>query len=163
MKIEPKIIFGIRTSGAVTLTITAEGQLPQQLPDLWIKTSEKECTVPCSNKTWVTPLGVGDYIVYMPAPGESWFDGRLTFELSAPAMIVSYINTDTAKKLQAWTVAAGTAVTVGMADSKNPWPPPLASNVDPAPLADPVWLGSTLATMAEQVTITRSAPPPCRP
>jgi len=155
MKIEPKFIFGIRTSGAVTLTITAEGQLPQQPPDLRIQTSEKECTASCSNKTWIATLGVGDHIAYMPAPGESWFDGRLTFELSAPATIVSY---NTAEVLLAWTHTTGT-----LSDSKNPWPPPLASNVDTALLADSAWLSSTLATMAGQVTITRSAPPPCRP
>lgn len=146
-----RLIFGIRTSGTVSLSVTANGQLPQQPPDLRIKTSEKDIAVPYSNNTWVTTLDAGDYIAYMPAPGDSWFDAPLTFTLSAAATLVSY--TGTPKVLQTWT-----ATSVTISDSKNPWPPPLASNVDTALLANSAWLSSTLTTMMAQVTIERSAP-----
>lgn len=155
MATQTKLIFGIRTSEPVSLTLTADGPLSQQPPDLLIKTSEQQIAIPCSNNAWVTTLGAGDHIAYMPAPGDRWFDAPLTFTLSAPATIVSC--TGAAKEPLTWTATAGTA-----GDPKDPWPPPLASS-DTAPLANPAWLGSTLTTMKSQVSLDRSAPPHAPP
>jgi len=148
-----KMLFGIRTSEPVSLSITADGPLPQQPPDLRIKTSEQEIAIPYSDNAWVTTLGAGDHIAYMLAPGDSWFDARLTFSLGAPATIVSC--TGAASALLTWTATAGVA-----GDPKNPWPPPLDGNAT-APLARSAWLGSTLTTMSSQVSrdLDRSAPP----
>lgn len=142
MTIEPWLICGIRANEAVSLTVTADGKLPEPLPDLKIKSAEREVVIPCSNNTWITKLEAGDYIVYMPAPGGNWF-ATLAFKLSSPATIVRY-----SKELQAWTAATGTS------DPKNPWPPPLAGGSDPALLANGTWLSNTLTEMNSQVAIT---------
>ena len=151
MKIETRLIFGIRTSGDVSLSVTADGPLPPQAPDLRIKTSEQDIAIRCNNSAWVVTLGAGDHIAYMPAQGDSWFSARLTFSLSAPATIISY--TGTTRVLRTWTATAGAT-----SDPKDPWPPPLDSNVDIASLADSTWLSSTLTTMKAQVAIERSDP-----
>ncbi len=160
MKTQTRLIFGIRTSGTVSLSVTAEGQLPQQPPDLRIKTSERDIAIPCSNRTWLTTLDAGDHIAHLPAPGDSWFEAQLRFTLSAPATIVGYSGT--AEKLLTWTTAAGVANDLAN-DPKNPWPPPLEGNADAGLLADSEWLRSTLTTMKAQIAIERSAPPPVPP
>ena len=155
MATQTKLIFGIRTSEPVSLTLTADAPLSRKPPDLLIKTSKQEIAIPYSNNAWVTTLDAGDHIAYMPAPGDSWFETPLTFTLSTPATIVSCKGA--AKEPLAWTATVGTA-----SDPKDPWPPPLDSN-DPAPLANPAWLGSTLTTMKSQVSLDRSAPPHAPP
>lgn len=146
-----RLIFGIRTTEAVSLIITAEGLLPQQPPDLRIKTSEQDVPIPCRNNTWTATLAAGDHVAYMPAAGDSWFNAPLTFTLSAQATIVGRENTS--GQLLTWNATAGAAD-----DPKNPWPPPLDVHVDAASLTDSTWLHSTLATMNPEVSTARSAP-----
>jgi hypothetical protein len=136
-----RLIFGIRTTGTVSLSITAQGPLPKQPPSLMIKTNTQVTAVCCSNNTWCATVGAGDQIVYLPAAGDSWFDAPLTLTLSAPATIVS-LDSNTAP--QAWVATEGT---VGVLDVKNPWPPPNLSKLD-APLLDAAWLTTTLVQMS---------------
>jgi len=150
MKTDPRFIFGIRTNEAVSLSITADGPLPQQPPDLRIKTSEQDITIPCSSNAWCATLDAGDYIAYVLAPDDSRFDVRLTFTLSTPATIVSSTGTGTTKVLRTWTATGGTN------DSKNPWPPPLDGNADITSLPNSTWLSSTLTAMMAEVSIARS-------
>lgn len=149
MTTSTRLMFGIRTSEAVSLTITAEGQLPPQPPALRIKTGEQDLEIQCSNNAWVVALGAGEHIAYMPAPGDRWFEGQLTFTLSAPVTIVSYKDA-TRAQLVSWIDNSGI-----LKDSKNPWPPPREGNADLAPPAPSTWLG-TLTTMAAEVPPERS-------
>jgi hypothetical protein len=159
MKIATKLIFGIRTSGSVSLSVTVDGQLPAQPPEVLITTcGQQDAVISCSNNMWVATLAAGDHVVRMPAPGDSWFDGPVTFTLSAPARIVIPGATASSPPLT-WTG------TVGTADTKNPWPPPLAGTLDADSLSDPTWLGTTLTTLGTQVSVDRSDPahaPPAR-
>jgi hypothetical protein len=152
MKIDTRLMFGIRTSGSVSLLVTVDGQLPAQPPDLVISTrGQNDVVISCTNNTWAATLGDGEHVVRMPAPGNSWFEDPVTFSLSAPATIV--IPGDTASSpLVTWTATAGAA-----SDPKNPWPPPLAGMLDAGLLADPTWFGDTLTTLREQVSTERSA------
>ena len=142
-----RLIFGIRTSEPLTLSVTTSGPLPPQPPDLRLKTQGQDTTISCSNGAWVAPLEAGDHVVYMPAPGDHWIDARLEFTLSAPATI---IGRDRASgTLKTWTAATGAS------DPKNPGPPPISSAV---PLPGSTWIGCTIAAMSTQVEDARSAP-----
>lgn len=152
MKTPTRLLFGVRTTGTISLTLTASGQLPPQVPDLRICTSGKDVAIPCSNGTWIATLDAGDHVVHLPAPSDDSLDGPLTFTLSAPATIVAAPDRSGAP-LVSWTTATGTA----SSDPKNPWPPPVASALDLALLADSTWLGSALTTQGSQVSIDRSA------
>jgi len=142
-----RLIFGIRTSEPLTLSVTTSGPLPQQPPDLRLKTQGQDTAILCSNNTWVAPLEAGDHIVYMPAPGDSWIDAQLEFTLSAPATIVG--SDGASGTLKTWTAATGAS------DPKNPGPPPSSSAV---PLPGSTWIGCTIAAMSTQVPDARSAP-----
>lgn len=144
-----RLIFGIRTTEPVSLTVTTDGQLPSQPPDLRIRTDDQDVAMRCNHNTWVADLSAGDHIAYMPAAGDSWFKAPLTFTLSAPATIVSRERIGGA--LLTWNASAGTAD-----DPKNPWPPPL--KIDTAPMSDSTWLNITLVAMSPQPTNARAAP-----
>jgi hypothetical protein len=138
-----KLIFGIRTTGTVSLSVTAQGQLPDQPPSLMIKSEARETPetpVSCSNNTWTTTLAAGDYVVYIPASGDSWFKNSLSFALSAPVTIVSLSSSQSP---QAWTATMGT-IGASPFDAKNPLPPPDDASVPPP---DATWLTSTLGQM----------------
>ena len=141
-----RMIFGVRTSETLCLSIIANGQLPPQPPDLRIKTTGQDAAIACSNGIWVATLEAGDHIVYMPASGDSWVDAPLAIALSPSATIVSCGAVGTPL---AWTAATATS------DPKNPGPPPSVSAV---PLTNSPWLGSTLTMMSPQVTDARSFP-----
>jgi hypothetical protein len=142
MKTPTRLLFGVRTTGTVSLTITASGQLPQQVPDLRICTSGQDVPIPCSNNQWVATLGAGDHVVRLPAPYDTSLDGPLTFTLSDPATIVAAANSSGAP-LMSWTATTGMS-----SDPKNPWPPPATGS---APLADSSLLVSRLTTAGAQV------------
>jgi hypothetical protein len=150
MKTPTRLLFGVRTTGTVSLTITASGQLPPQVPDLCIRASGQDIAISCSNNTWGATLDAGDHIVHLPAPNDDSLDVRLTFTLSAPATIVGPANSSGAP-LVSWTATTGTS------DPKDPLPPPATGSLDIALLADSTWLRSTLTTYDLQAFIERSA------
>jgi hypothetical protein len=152
MKTPMRLLFGIRTTGTVSLSITANGPLPSQPPDLRIKTSEQDIGIACSNNTWVASLDAGDHIVYMPASGDCWFEAPLAFTVSAPATLIAPANPSGAP-LVSWAGTAGTT-----SDPKNPWPPPLVGNLDAALLAESTWLCNALMTVDAQISSERSYP-----
>lgn len=160
MKITTKLLFGIRTSETLSLFVTAAGPLPAQPPDLQITTGGQQIAIPCSDGAWSATLGSGDHAVRLPAADESWFDGAVAFSLSAPATIVSRESV-TSTTLVTFTTTTGSASTAK--DPKNPWPPPLLDKGASAPLVEPTWIGTTLATLAEQVSTDRSADAPGAP
>jgi hypothetical protein len=151
MKTPPRLLFGVRTAGTVSLTITASGQLPPQVPALRICTSGQDVTIPCSNSTWVATLKAGDHVVHLPAPNDASLDGPLTFTLSPPATIIAAANQSGAP-LVSWTAAIGAS-----SDPKNPLPPPAINSLDAALLADSTWLCSTLSAHDMKAVIERSA------
>ena len=142
-----KLLFGIRTGGTVSLSVTAQGQLPDQPPFLMVKSDAQEIAVSCNNNTWTATLDAGDYVVYMPASGDSWFKNSVSFALSAPVTIISLSSSQSP---QAWTATTGT-VGASPNDAKNPLPPPSKESVSPL---DAMWLTSTLL----QMTPSRTAP-----
>ncbi|HEX4419563.1 MAG TPA: hypothetical protein VH165_16735 [Kofleriaceae bacterium] len=150
-----KLLFGIRTSGAVSLSVTTQAQLPDPPPSLMIKTakSTQDTAVSCSNQTWATTLVPGDYVIYMPALGDSWFNGPVSFALGAPVTIVGLSSSQAP---EAWTAATGT-VDANPEDTKNPLPPP-STNVESALLFDATWLTSTLIQIQMNPSPDRSAP-----
>jgi hypothetical protein len=150
MKTLIRLIFGLRTSGPLSLSVTADGPFPEPPPDLRIRTSGQEIAIPCDNNTWVTTLTPGDHVAYLTVSDERWFENLFTFTLSASAAIVTYDKK--ARALVIWTGKAGNA-----SDPKNPWPPPLAATIDPATLGDLTWLSGTLTTLNAQVSTDRSA------
>jgi hypothetical protein len=152
MKTPTRLLFGVRTSGTIALTVTARGPLLPQPPDLRIRTSGDDIAIRCNNNTWVATLDAGDHVVYMPAPGDRWFDAPLTFTLSAPAIIVAPENRSGGGPLVSWTATTGTS------DPKDPLPPPLTGSPEAALLAESTWLRSTLTTHGAQVSTDRSAP-----
>jgi hypothetical protein len=152
MKTPTRLLFGVRTTGTVSLTIAASGQLPPQVPDLRICTSGQDVAVPCSNGTWVAILDAGDHVVHLPASSDNSLDGPLTFTLSAPATIVAAADPSGAP-LVSWTTTIGAT----SSDPKNPWPPPATGSLDIALLADSTWLISGLTTAGAQAIVERSA------
>jgi hypothetical protein len=115
--------------------------------------STEDRAVSCSNNIWAATLNPGDYIIYMAASGDSWFDGPVSFTLSAPVTVVGLNSTQAP---QAWSAANG-AVGVNPADAKNPLPPP-GGNVASAPPLDAAWLTSVLIEMNADAQAARSAP-----
>ncbi|HEX3482387.1 MAG TPA: hypothetical protein VHT91_45535 [Kofleriaceae bacterium] len=151
MKTPTRLLFGVRTTGTVSLIITASRQLPPQVPDLRICTSGQDVAIPCSNSTWVATLDAGDHVVHLRAPNDDSLDGPLTVTLSTPATIVGAANPSGAP-LVSWTATIGTS-----SDPKNPLPPPATGSLDLALLADSEWLRSTLTTYDMQAVVERSA------
>jgi hypothetical protein len=144
-----KLLFGIRTVGTVSLSVTAQGQLPNQPPFLMIKSDAQERAVSCSNNTWTAKLDAGDYVVYMPASGDSWFENSVSFATSAPVTIISLSSSQSP---QAWTATTGT-IGASPNDAKNPLPPPSQASLPPL---DATWLTSTLVEMT--ASPNRTAP-----
>lgn len=142
-----RLIFGIRTSKALTLSVTTNGKLPEQPPDMRLKTQEQDIAIPCSNGSWCATMEAGDHVVYMPAPGDSWVDAQLELTLSAPATFVGSDGVNST--LKTWTAATGAV------DPKNPGPPPLSGAV---PLPGSTWIGCTIVAMSAEVSDARSAP-----
>lgn len=145
-----QLIFGIRTTGTVTLTVTATGALPAQPPELRIKTAGEETVVTCTGSSWVANVTAGDSIVYIPDQGDRCLSAALAFTLSTPATIITVASPGTSPV--SWTASAG----AGSNNVKDPWPPPPLS-IQVAPLTDPGWIGSTLGTMSRLATPLRDA------
>lgn len=151
MKTPTRLLFGVRTTGSVSLTLTASGQLPPQVPALRICTRGQDVAIPCSHSTWVATLDAGDHVVHLPAPSDDSLAGPLTFTLSTPAIIVAAANVSGAP-LVSWTATTGTS-----SDPKNPLPPPAIGSLDAAQLSDATWLLGTLTTAGAQAIVERSA------
>lgn len=161
MNTPTRLLFGVRTTGTVSLTIKASGQLPPQVPDLCICTSGPDLATPCSNNVWVaTPcsnnawvatLDAGDHVVHLPASSDTSMDGPLTVEFSAPAIIV------TAPDPSGAPLVSGTTTISASSDPKNPWPPPATGSLAATTLADSTWLVNTLTTQSAQAIVERSA------
>jgi hypothetical protein len=147
MPIDTKLIFGLRTSEDVTLTVT--GQPGPQAPDLLITRSgqEKDTVIEYSDGAWIATLTSGDYVVRMEAPGDLWFESGVSFTLSAASTIVSYDAAVSSKPM-------GWIATTSAVDPKNPWPPPLAAEL----LPNQMWLGETLQVLSDNVSIARRPP-----
>lgn len=151
MQTPTRLLFGVRTTGTVSLTITASGQLPPEVPDLRICTSGKDIAIPCSNNGWIATLEAGDHVVHLPATSDKSLDGPLTIALGAPATLVAWETPDSAL-LVSWTFAIGAS-----SDPKNPWPPPVSASPAATALAESTWLIDTLTTQRTKVLVERSA------
>lgn len=152
MKTPARLLFGVRTTGTISLTITASVQLPSQVPDLCIRTTGHNVAIPCANGAWIATLEAGDHVIHLPAPKDGSLDSPFTLALSTPATIVASTNLS-GTPLMSWT-----AETAASTDPKNPWPPPLTGSPDAASLADSTWLRSTLTSLGAQLSVDRSAP-----
>jgi hypothetical protein len=143
-----KLLFGLRTSETVTITVT--GSPGPQAPDLRISTqgSPNDAVAPYTSGAWTATVSPGDHVVRMEAPGELWFAGEIQFALSVPATIVGYGNA-TAPQPMAWASASGSFAD----DPKYPVPPPLAA----VALVEQDWLSQTLLALVP--TDIKSAPP----
>jgi len=148
MSLDIKLIFGLRTSGPVTLIVTGPPGTPR--PDLKIRTHGKpsDTVVACLDNKWTAALTAGDHVVWLEAPGSLWFAGDVTFTLSAPSLIVTYDPAGSPKP-GAWTDTTG-----AVRDPKNPWPPPRFAEV----VSDPNWFGDTLGAFSGEISVARSAP-----
>lgn len=149
-----QLLFGIRATGPLNLTVTAAGDLPAQPPELRIKTAGQEIPIPYSGGMWSTTVAAGDSIIYMPVHGSGCFFGPVSFTLSASATIITVPSGS--ESPISWTATSG--ATVGPRTVKDPWPPALSAQV--APLANPGWIGGALGAMATQVANLRSSPSP---
>jgi hypothetical protein len=148
MSVDTKLIFGLRTSEDVTLTVT--GQPRVQAPDLQIKTNgqAKDTVIAYSNGAWTTTLTAGDHVVRMAASRDSWFDGQVRFTLSSASMIV-VLATGVSPPPMAWFATTG-----AVDDPKDPWPPPAAAE----PLSNQAWLSETLQALNNEISVTRTFP-----
>jgi hypothetical protein len=143
-----KLIFGLRTSEEVTLTVT--GQPGPRAPDLQIKTigQAKDTVIAYGNGAWIATLTAGDHAVWMAASDDSWFDGEVRFTLSSASAIVIHA-TGTSPQPMAWLASTG-----AVDDPKNPWPPPVAAE----PLSDQAWLSGTLQDLKKGLSLLRMSP-----
>ena len=153
MTIDTKLIFGLRTSEDITLTVT--GQPGAQAPDLQIKTNgqAEDTVITYGNGAWTTKLAPGDHVVRMAAARDSWFDGEVTFTLSSASTIVVYAAGASSQPM-AWLATTG-----AVNDPKNPWPPPVAAE----PLSNQVWLSATLQALNKDLSVARTFPDPHSP
>jgi hypothetical protein len=144
-----KLLFGLRTSEVITVTVT--GSPGPQAPDLQITTRglPNDAVVSYASGAWTATISPGDHVVRMEVPGELWFAGGVHFALSAPATIVGYGDASSPRPT-AWVSAAG-----AIDDPKDPLPPPLAASA--VALADQDWLNQTLQALVP--TDLKSAPP----
>jgi len=148
MPVDTKLIFGLRTSESITLTVT--GQPGGQAPDLQIKTNgqAKDTVIAYGNGAWAAQLAAGDHVVRMTASGDSWFDGEVRFTLSSASTIVIH-TTGASSQPMAWLATTG-----AVDDPKNPWPPPVAAE----PLSNQAWLSETLQALNKELSVARTSP-----
>jgi hypothetical protein len=142
-----KLIFGLRTDEEVTLTVTGHPKEPA--PDLLITTNgqAKDAVIAYDNAAWTATLPAGDHVIRME-PGERWFDGEVSFTLSATSMIVIH-GDEASPKPMAWHATIG-----AVNNPKNPWPPPRISEA----LPDQAWFSETLEYRNSQISLARSSP-----
>jgi len=148
MPVDTKLIFGLRTSEDVTLTVT--GQPGARAPDLLIKTSgqAKDTVIAYDNGAWTAALTAGEHVVRVEASGDSWFQGEVKFTLSSASTIVIY-DTAASPQPMAWLATTG-----AVNDAKNPWPPPVAAE----PLSNQAWLSGTLQALNKELSVSRTFP-----
>jgi hypothetical protein len=140
--------------------VTVVGQISEAPPDLLITTrGQNEVAIPYRDNRWTETLLAGDHVVRLPAPATCRFKDAVRFDLKDPdrldlsAHATIIVPGDTATlPLVTWTAAGGSS------DPKNPWPPPLVSQLDAEPLGDSAWLHGTLTTLRADVATDRSAP-----
>lgn len=156
MPVDTKLIFGLRTSEDVTLTVT--GQPGPRAPDLQIKTDgqAEDTVIGYGNGGWTAKLAAGDHVVRMTASGDSWFDGEVRFTLSSASTIVIYATRASSQPM-AWLATTGVVGAVN--DPKNPWPPPVAAE----PLSNQTWLSQTLQALNKELSVARTSPDPHSP
>ena len=152
MKTPTRLLFGVRTTGSVSLTLTPSGQLSSQAPELCVRTSGQTSAIACCNNSWVAILDAGDHIIHLPAPSDRSLDAPLTFTFSAPTTLVAPADSS-GTRLVSWTAATGAS-----SDPKDPLPPPLTGGIDLSLLPDSTWLHSTLTSQGAQAYVERSAP-----
>lgn len=153
MKIATRMLFGVRASSSVSLSITVNGKLPAQPPDLVITTRRQADTmVACNDNTWTVSLGAGDHVVFLPEPEGGSIQDPVVFTFDAPVTIVVPGDTTSASPVT-WTAAAG-----AVSNPKDPWPPPFVDKLDGAALVDATWFNGTLTNLSTQVLLQRSAP-----
>ena len=153
MKTPTRLLFGVRTTSSVSLTLTASAPLSAQVPDLCVRTSGQTSAIACCNNSWVATLDAGDHVVHLPAPSDGSLDGPLTLTLSAPAILVGPANAS-GTPLVSWPAT----VIATSSDPKDPLPPPATGTLDLSLLADSAWLHSTLTSQGAQAYVERSAP-----
>lgn len=148
MKSSVRLLVGIRSSVATTLTVTLNGMPPPHPLGLRIlKAGVPDQVIQNSGATWTASLGAGDHVVYLPVSAEAWFTDPLSFSLGAEAVIV--ILGEQPRSLVSWTSNVGIA-----ADPKDPVPTPNASPLV-YELANSDWLLDTLKAKRDEISPER--------
>ncbi len=148
MKSSVRLLVGIRSSTATTLTVTVNGAPPPHPLELRIlKAGASDQVIRNSGATWTASLGAGDHVVYLPVSAEAWFPDPLSFSLSAEVVIV--ILGEPPRSPVSWTSNVGIA-----ADPKNPVPTPNATPLV-YELAGADWLLDTLKAKREEISPER--------
>jgi hypothetical protein len=141
MSMQIKLLFGLRTSESVTLTVNAVPDEPA--PDLRILSNGQtdDVIIAYANEGWRVRLVPGDHVVRIETPADSDFAG-VQFTLSPAATI---IGGDVAEpsKLVAWTAPGAV---------NNPKDPRLLS-CTAVPLVEESWLSQTLRSLASTIPI----------
>lgn len=121
MATETKLLFGINTVEATTLTVpgpaTAQPALIATCRDGSVITAPYDLGA----KRWVIGLGTHDYVIKLALTKTEWFDGALTITAGAYANYVYYGPVPGGADA---TVAWRALVADSSGDPKDPWPPP---------------------------------------
>lgn len=149
MKTSARLLFGVRVSRQVRLSMTVDGgpQLPQDLQIRSVDAGDR--AVAHQNAAWTVVLEAGDHIVLLPAHGEAWFEEPVHLSLDVPATIF-IVSDSVAGALISWTTDLSVA-----SDPKNPWPPPAISSCTEVPPGSS-WFLETLTALRDEIRVDRS-------
>ncbi|MBK9034652.1 MAG: hypothetical protein IPL61_25865 [Myxococcales bacterium] len=121
MATETKLLFGLNTIEATTLTVpgpaTAQPALIATCRDGSVITAPYDLVA----KRWVIDLGTHDYLIKLALTKTEWFDGALTITASVDTNFVYFGPLPGGAEA---TVAWRELVAVSDGDPKDPWPPP---------------------------------------
>jgi hypothetical protein len=149
MKKSARLLFGVRASAEVTLTVVVRGAPPPQPLELQICTSGgADRAVHSSGTTWTTTLAPSEHTVFLPIPNDVRLEDSLSVSISEPVRIV--VLAGQAGALASWITDVGIS-----ADPKNPWPPPNVSHLGYEPTGSG-WMRDKLATFREGIALERT-------
>lgn len=157
MTVYTKLLFGVRTTAEVTLTVV--GNVGTTAPQLLVQTCGQpgQTAVDCVNGTWAKTLPPGDHVVRIEMTSDQLFGGSVDITLTPPSTILVVPNQNDGS-VTAWSGVKASS------DPKNPIPPPVQLDVVSLPNGD--WLAATLTQLTKQIVLPARDPvhmPPRRP
>jgi hypothetical protein len=143
-----KLIYGVRTSGTVTLTVN--GSPTANPPALHVRTlGGTEATIPYANTRWSATLQAGDHVIWMTPSNDTWFDGEVVISSNPESQFIGCHKSEGCAKT--WR-----ATSFVVEDPKDPGSPPtIAATAAASNLPTSAWITDTMRQLINDASVAR--------